>query len=969
MLHSEQGARVTSQQSPNEITTLNIQLPEDKSCIALGCSVNFPLVIDDLIPRLSVQSDHVGVAIGAQVVLPRTIHPGSKCPITYIVPGTKYTGSGNWETLTIPNLRRESDRIAALLQAELRMSFDTRGQYVRQVVLFAERLPEDNETKQINAAFPDLAGHSAADVDESERALTFDPLNYVGFKISVSTNPVFLHGNTGNTEWTSPLRSHTAAPLVATPVSATRPTTRTVYSGSDPSTYTLTSLSDSPTSLLHIQFNNGVLILNDTPIGVRAIEHQGEPLGMLRDLKFNAVWLKEPPSPELRHEAQQAGIWLICPPPSNAELETARVFDPGALGRSTPTLDSSYDNVLVWNLGNECSHSAHIADSQRAQVLKNADRIKRRPILCTARSGVYDYSRTTNILMMFREPLFSSLDMLDLRTWQRDYPTLARPDTAFWCTVQTQPSPNLTNQWTMFEGNPPFICAVSYEQIKTQIYLALAAGARGILFTSHTPLTNNDPETEFRRAALELANWELQMVEEWFAAGEVQPTLAQSNQSQVNSAVIRADRTRLLVPMWQERHNQSAIGAAVVGHVRYIVSGIPETYSAYHLVPGRLLRMESRRVAGGVQIELEEASLNSLIFFGEEDAIYANVGKRAKLMGPRTAFLACRLAELELTMTEQVLSALRRAKDTKAMPVHPKDNMPLIAMPEYESMFRTTKEALDFAKNLADRTPPDYARAYLQAERATRGLRVVGRSLWQEATRHDLNPCMTPVSVSFATLPLYLSAYQRTNGAKLGANRLPGGDMEMRTLEQAGWEPMSHKVAGAFVAQKEISPIAKRSGQTGLRLVVAPDSATKPKQLETVPLWVATPPMLVRVGEMICVNGWIRIPQPLESTVDGLMIFDSIGGEELALRFLHTAGEWREFAFYRNVPADANYYVFIALGGFGEVHLDDIRVSAVQFDMQQMPVQPAAPVPQSPTPYWQRLNPFQYIPPMPGRRQ
>ena len=979
VLHSEKGAKLSSQipqkDGTEDIITLNLQLPDDEACITLGSSINFPLVIEDLMSSVRLKSNQAGIAVGAQVVLPRTIHPHTQRPVTYVVPGSRYTGSGNWETLGfwdrqgIANLRRESDRIAALLQAELKTSFDTRGQYVRQIVLIAECLPQQSDTKQIDVALPTITGHIAAEVRDTEKDIVFDPLNYVGFKISVSARPLYLQGNNSeNTEWASPLQPHVAAPLVAVPVSAARPATRTAYSGGNPTSYILTSQEtplSSPTALVHIQFNDGILSLDGTPIGVRAVEYQGEPLEYLRNLKFNAVWLKESPSPEIRLEAQQAGIWLICPPPDNAELESARVYDPGtSLGRSTSALDSSYDNVLIWNLGNNGSHSRHLADAQRVQVLQNADRVKRRPVLCTARSGVYDYSRTADILMMTREPLFSSLDMLAMHTWQREYPTLARPDTVFWCTVQTQPSEKLAKQWEMFEGNPSFISAVSYEQIKMQVYLALAAGARGILFTSHTPLTNNDPETEFRRTALELANWELQLVEEWFASGRPMPLMAKSNQSSMSSAVIQADKSRLLVPIWQERQNQSAIGPAIVGHVQYIVSGIPETYEAYHLVPGRVLPLRTRRVAGGVQIELTEANLNSLIFFGEGDAIYAHVGQRATLMGPRTAYLACRLAELELAMTEQVLSALKRAKETGAVPVLPKDNLPLIAMPEYETMIRTTKEALDFAKTLANRTPPDYALAYLQAERATRGLRFAGRSLWQEATRHDLHLCMTPVSVSFATLPLYLTAYQRTNGAKLGQNRLPGGDMEIRALEQAGWEPMSHKVAGAFAAKKEIVPLAAHSGQTGLRLVVAPEiPSDKPKQLETVPLWVATPPMPVRLGEMICVNGWIRIPQPLESTVDGLMIFDSLGGEELALRFLHTSGQWREFAFYRNVPADGNYYVFFALNGLGEVHLDDIRVSPVQFEMQvPLPVQPLQP---GPVPYWRRLNPLQYLPPMP----
>ncbi|MDR0328971.1 MAG: hypothetical protein LBI05_11815, partial [Planctomycetaceae bacterium] len=269
----------------------------------------------------------------------------------------------------------------------------------------------------------------------------------------------------------------------------------------------------SPAALVHIRFNDGVLYLDDTPTGVRAVEYQGEPLEFLRNLKFNAVWLRDRLSPEILHEAQQVGIWLICPPPSTTELESARVFDSSA-SRSTPTMDAIYDNVLVWNIGNDGSHARYPSDLQQVQTLQTADRIKRRPLLCTARSGVYDYSRTADILMMFREPLFTSLDMLDLQQWQREYPSLARPDTAFWCTVQTQPSEKMTQQWTMFEGNPSLISAVSYEQIKMQAYSALAAGSHGVLFTSNTPLNNHDPATEFRRTALELANWELQLVEE-----------------------------------------------------------------------------------------------------------------------------------------------------------------------------------------------------------------------------------------------------------------------------------------------------------------------------------------------------------------------------------------------------------------------------------------------------------------------
>jgi hypothetical protein len=1054
VLHSEKRGTVTNQQrsqlqslQAKKSEMFQFSLPTD-SCVILGHSIGFPLVIEDLLPTLCVQSNQPGIAIGAQIVLPNTVHPNTGKPISYLVTGTKYTGSGNWEKLGFwdksgnPILLQQAERLGRLLRAELKMNLDLRDKYIRQIVLLVEptiittaTTPPTSKTLWVDSL--EVVGHVAVSDAilnrcefEKQTLLTnstkltncFDPVNFDGFKIEAGLKSVFvqtirLQNPVGNTEWVSPLADRTSSPLRATPVSgsvdsntfgrqtetatlnsaipnAIPPNTaftntaipntvntsrlpdkleRSVFSEQDEIRFSLTNQQTqniSPASLLPIRLSDQVLSVDEIPIGVRAIEYNGEPLTVLRQLEFNAAWIKERPNAALLQEAKNAGIWLICSPPGPSELSAASKFDASANSpqhlsvSGTSVIDSAYDNVLAWNLGDECTHPNHTVYSQWVSVLQSADRIRRRPILCTARSGVREYSRIADILMMRREPLLSSLDLLALRDWQQSYPLLARPDTPFWCTVQTQPSVKLANQWTMFEANPQSICPFSYEQLRMQVYLALATGAHGILFTSNTPLTNNDPESEFRRTALELLNWQLQLIEEWFAAGSVSPVLVKSNRRPMSSAVIQSGRSRLLVPIWQENRNQQALSAAIVGNVKYIISGIPETYDAYHLVPGSLYPIDTKRVAGGVQIELPEANLNSLIFFGEVDAVYANIGKRAKEIGPRAAYLACRLAELQLAATEQVLSVLKQSAEMKAIPVHPKDHLPLIAVKEQETMINTTKDAIDLAKNLAQRRPPDYARAYLQAEIATRGLRVTAREMLQEATRHELNLCMTPVSVTFATLPYYLTAYQRTNGATLSENRLLCGDMEnLYQMTQAGWETVSHRIEGVALPKRDTVINAKHSGQKGLQIVVLPTgSEDKPVQLETTPIWITTPPIPVRMGEMICVNGWIRIPRRLESTVDGLMIFDSLGGESLALRFLET-GDWREFAFYRNVPEDGNYYVTFGLQGFGEVHIDDVNISAVRFEL---PAQPPAPSqqPAAPTP-WQRLNPFQYLPPIP----
>ena len=82
---------------------------------------------------------------------------------------------------------------------------------------------------------------------------------------------------------------------------------------------------------------------------------------------------------------------------------------------------------------------------------------------------------------------------------------------------------------------------------------------------------------------------------------------------------------------------------------------------------------------------------------------------------------------------------------------------------------------------------------------------------------------------------------------------------------------------------------------------------------------------MVEAGQIVCIHGWVNVPSPITGSVDGLMIFDSLGGEALADRVGRTAG-WKEFALYRIAPQSAAMNVTFALTGLGEVWIDDVAV-------------------------------------------
>jgi hypothetical protein len=93
---------------------------------------------------------------------------------------------------------------------------------------------------------------------------------------------------------------------------------------------------------------------------------------------------------------------------------------------------------------------------------------------------------------------------------------------------------------------------------------------------------------------------------------------------------------------------------------------------------------------------------------------------------------------------------------------------------------------------------------------------------------------------------------------------------------------------------------------------------------------MTTPPVRVEAGQVVCIQGWVRVIEQIDGSVDGLLIVDSFGGEALAERFRKTAG-WKPFVMYRIAPHEGQLTVTFAMTGVGEAHLDDVAVHPLAF--------------------------------------
>ena len=490
-----------------------------------------------------------------------------------------------------------------------------------------------------------------------------------------------------------------------------------------------------------------VLMVDGRPMFPRIIQHRGEPLEVLKKMGFNAVWLQRLPAPELFEEADRLGLWLICPPPRPVGDQPLAEFGP------------QFDCVLAWDLGGDLTEADLESTQQWAEQVRTADHRGNRPLICRPRADLRGYSRPANLLLIDRRPLGTSLELADYAAWVRRQPLLASLGTPVWTTVQTQPNEALREQLLTLDPGcvPPL--SVSPEQIRLLAYTAVAAGSRGLVFASDSPLDASDPDTRQRAMTLELLNLELELLEPWAAAGSfVAP--AEASVHEVAGTVLRTEHSRLLLPLWSGPGAQFVPSQSAANALSLVAPGVPEASDVYELTPHGVQSLRHLRVAGGVRVTLPEFGLTAQVLLAHDPLIIDAVNRRAAQIGRRAAELQRNLAVHKLITVQAIAGRLAPRTPIRAL----------------AAWFDSAQKSLQQCD--AQLASGDAAGAALSAQRAARPLRLIERAYWDAAVHGLASPVTSPAAVSFDTLPSHWRLMDRLRATPLGPNRLEAGDFE-----------------------------------------------------------------------------------------------------------------------------------------------------------------------------------------------
>ncbi|MCH8828802.1 MAG: hypothetical protein IID45_04415, partial [Planctomycetes bacterium] len=696
---------------------------------------------------------------------------------------------------------------------------------------------------------------------------------------------------------------------------------------------------------LPFEFRLDRLLVAGYPFFPRMVAYHNESLDALKELGVNVVWVPRLNDAQLLSGLRRRGLWATATPP-RARLRR------GVITASTlpvPRFGAETSSILFWNAGTRIPSSARKEIITWLDNVRQADAVTDRPVMGDVVGSERIYSRHISMLGVSRHMLNTSFSFKQYRDWLIQKRTTARPGSFIWTWIQTEPSSAISRN-RRAAGLPPIV--IEPEQIRLQVYAALAAGCRGLGYWKTSRLDGDLPGARERRLVIAQLNLELELLAPWLSTGTVvsqrpfyvePPALDKIGQrrldfrssargqaqraallrarvaqvrrqaertGELEAAVIRSEHGLLLLPIWYQTNAQFVPGRMTAKNAT-IIMRVPESASAWEVTTTGIHSLVHKRVTGGMQITIPQLDQTTAVIVSSNHKLIAQLRRRISGMAANSARFSIELARAKLKRVRVVDSALRKLG---------------VGQPDAPQLLAKAAYSLQQAESSRRRGRYDSAR--LESNTTLQLLRILQRAHWDHAVESLSSPVSSPQTIAFQSLPEHwrLVALLGRSGNGKDVNLLRSGDFEdFDTMVAEGWKHRQNKVPGV-VAAAELSPSGYKSNYA-LRLIAVPQTGTDPPVLVTRhPVTVTTPPMTVRSGQIVTVSGWVRVVSPITGSLDGAMLYDSIVGHVGAIRWKEKSA-WHRFSLIRPVRKSGPFTLTMSLSGLGEVQFDNLQVT------------------------------------------
>ena len=863
-----------------------LQIPPDSGSVMLGMRIGTGRLSDDVLPTVYIKSNKTGLRFMLRVILPLTqeeVGPrgssgGQTAPLAILLAGGTYSFNGTWQRLRI-------DRPLDLLKKQ------------------ALDLSREGRNIDITNAYYDMA-YLDINGGEGELNLWIDDFDITGYD---PVSPAdFVRGSLGN-----PVKEN-----VPRPPETTTPSANNSVPLSDDYNSLLANqslqipLTASNQKTVQVRTAGGTIFVNESMFFIRAIRYQNEPLEYLRQLGFNTIWMDTPPSEGLMIQAQELGLWIICPPPLTKPQWD--VFSENSDTSYSPTYwDDKYYRVIAWTLGNVTKNGLNIEQTNRlCRRIRECDRNAYRPILAQADENLRDYSRQADAVIISRDPMYSSLDMKRYLRWHQDITCLIQPGTPRICVIQTQPDEKLKQSWNVNFPNEPLPNCIPYEQLQMTTFVAAGSGIRGIFFDSQSPLNASDPDTQYRSRSLELINTRLSITDSFFAAGNQSSLLPTTDKNLRYVMISVPNKGRLLLPLYLPQYAQYSLRGLSSPTTTITAPNIPTTYQAYRLTSNGLETINATRQTGDLKLEIDSQVDWSMILLARESNVIASIFNRLKNYDKRRSSVL--LQELTANRLENFRQWFNADKASK----------------EEIALYNAATGGLNRSNWAINQGL--WSESDKSCYDAMNALRILEFSYWSSIVGTVREPNFHPAAVSFRTMRLFYLWHQKMQSFRQSENILPVGNFEsVEEFLDSNWKLyLDEKPNKNIDATGDINPRAAYNGNSGLRITAQTKDGMQKEiaLLDRIPIAIMSPAIQVEPYELVKITCNVNIIQQLDCTVDGLTIREVSSSDALTCRLFRTVG-WQHIVLFRNADKDGKIQLSFELTGIGEAFIDDVRIT------------------------------------------
>ena len=566
-----------------------------------------------------------------------------------------------------------------------------------------------------------------------------------------------------------------------------------------------------------------------------------------------------------------------------------------------------------------------------------------RPVLLAGNQSLYEVSRFGELLLAGRNPIGTSFPMGDYAEWLEARRMIARPGLPLLGWVPTRPAP----MW--MPG------AATYEQIRLAAYACLAAGCRGVVYDLSDV---SEDQRQWIARRVELVNAELSLLEPFIAAagpperlkaesirvagaGEREleaererlrsslaagRSLARSELElgdEFDTAVYRTPRAVLVLLAWTGAGAEAVPAQLACRELRFVVEGVPETALAWQMNAAGAEPLPRRRVAGGMEVTVREFDTACAIVLSTDPRIFHMARARADALRRVGCERMIEIAQERLQRCQRVLTMMSGRSQSA-------DVVALLARAEAAARIAQQHQSRGALSE-----------AFRAASRALRAVRLAERTVWQELRPPGYRPGSNPLLQSFTLLPRQQELMQalRAAGTYNSANLLPEGAFEDKdALASRGWTQRVDLPRGLSARAYLVDGQAARSGRV-LRLLVEPQGSEGPPVVvfdgET-GFTLYTGQITAPDAGVLVVSVLVKLPRPLRPALAEFVIYDTLYGEECAVRVRPSTRGWQRVVLYRPVGRNARLKLAFGLRGVGEVLLDELSVRFVPLQVPQL---------------------------------